>query len=238
MQTSIMVMDYKDVMKDKAMYAYIFSEGNKHLESLLNFCFNNNIETFACCKGHIDNKNSFPYVGFAFLDNEKLIYSNLISLLSKSKINDYIRFRLYKYRDKYRLICDIREKYSKNRFVINKVFKALEDGLSFCLTSFKFDDFYFDIFAFYCNLFKSKSASINSFTLDNINSNPSIIIKDNVNKIDKDDYKLFEYLISSGRKFVPTYRDCFENFIYFHLDINDIKFINEFISKKKILKKD
>lgn len=45
-----------------------FSEGNESLKKLLLYCFENGIQTRACCAGHEDKKQS-PYITFEF--NEK-----------------------------------------------------------------------------------------------------------------------------------------------------------------------
>lgn len=45
-------LSFTRVLKDKKKYAEIFSEGDKHLKRLLKLCFDNNIETNLCCKGH------------------------------------------------------------------------------------------------------------------------------------------------------------------------------------------
>lgn len=168
MQTTTMVIDYNKVINDIARYAYIFSEGNEYLESLLIFCFKNNIETFACCRGHENNKYLFPYIGFIFRKDNINIFSNLLTLLSSSKINDYIKIRIYKYKNKYRLTYNIRKKYAKNNDIINMAFKVLEDSLKLSLIYDSNNSYYYKLLSFYIFLLKDKKDSTFDFTLDNV----------------------------------------------------------------------
>lgn len=241
MQTTTMVIDYNKVINDIARYAYIFSEGNEYLESLLIFCFKNNIETFACCRGHENKKYSFPYIGFIFRKDNINIFSNLLTLLSSSKINDYIKIRIYKYKNKYRLICGIRKKYSKNNDIINMAFKVLEDSLKLSLIYDSNNNYYYKLLSFYIFLLKDKKDSIFDFTLDNVNSSLFILL-DKKKCLDNrflqtNSYEVLNYLLKNKKEVNCNSEDYLSGFIYYNLTINDIYNIENSILVKSKLKK-
>ena len=64
-------------------YAALFGEGSKKLTKLLLFCWNNNIRTFTCCKGH-EGKGP-GYIGF--LPDEELA-KYLIEIIDQLMINE------------------------------------------------------------------------------------------------------------------------------------------------------
>ena len=231
------VIEYSDVLVDKRAYARVFSEGNKNLESLLNFCFDNNIETFGCCKGHVTQSDSYPYIAFAFSSDDIDTYSNLISLVSRSKAGKFVNFRLYKFKNKYRLICNVVKKYCRNPFVINKAFMAIYEGFKLGIGKEAFDSYYKKILAFYTDLLAYKSASTYDFTLDNISSDLHILLNDklfaNPNLLVDDSNKLFRYLMLYDKKVKNKTADNYVSFTYFDLNMDDIDYINSNILKKE-----
>lgn len=76
------IIRYDEVLKDKGKYITLFSEGNTALASLLDCCFDNNIETRGCCKGHSDKKNSYPLIAFAINSTNKNYILKLIANLN------------------------------------------------------------------------------------------------------------------------------------------------------------
>ena len=66
-------------IKDKASAIKEFAEGNKALEALLKYCFDNGILTEACCKGHDDNLN--PYISFYVCKENEIYIKNIIDKL-------------------------------------------------------------------------------------------------------------------------------------------------------------
>lgn len=68
-----------------------FSEGNKDLECLLLYCFQNGLETKACCAGHEEQfdelGNGTPYIVFEYNENSsKAIISIIKKLMNKKGI--------------------------------------------------------------------------------------------------------------------------------------------------------
>ena len=66
-------------IKDKEAAIIEFAEGNKSLEALLKYCFDNGILTEACCKGHGDNLN--PYISFYICKENEIYIKNIIDKL-------------------------------------------------------------------------------------------------------------------------------------------------------------
>ncbi len=73
-----------------------FSEGNKTLENLLRFCYQNKVETRACCIGHEKEESlKTPYIAFVNSDEQNYIVESLINrLFSHGKFKDYIEIRI------------------------------------------------------------------------------------------------------------------------------------------------
>ena len=74
------LVEFKEVLKNKNHYAELFAEGSRELKDFLLFCFNNNIETNACCRGHIDEEMIYglpQYVKFN-IDNNKIEHLNFV----------------------------------------------------------------------------------------------------------------------------------------------------------------
>lgn len=97
---------YGDIPKDEIeKYASVFGEGSKELTDLLRYCFQNDIKTLACCKGHEDRKECDPYI--VFLPDEELSMY-LCELIDKMPIEsiivdkhkDYLRTAIFLYNDK------------------------------------------------------------------------------------------------------------------------------------------
>ena len=65
-----------------------FSEGNEDLRKLLLYCFQNNLETKACCAGHperFDGVNGTPYILFEYNENSSQAILSIIKKLIKQK---------------------------------------------------------------------------------------------------------------------------------------------------------
>ncbi len=74
-----------------------FSEGSKSLEELLKKCYQNGIETRACCIGHKENGNPFPYISIVVKKEQFPIMEKLTELLFKQDlIKDNIKIDLSK----------------------------------------------------------------------------------------------------------------------------------------------
>lgn len=69
-----------EVIKNKNYYAKLFSEGNRLLEKLLIYCFNNGIDTYMCSAGE-EGENDAPYFALhVSYENKELIYNILSSV--------------------------------------------------------------------------------------------------------------------------------------------------------------
>lgn len=69
-----------EVIKNKNYYAKLFSEGNKLLEKLLKYCFNNGIDTYMCSAGE-EGENDAPFFALhVSFENKELIYNILNSV--------------------------------------------------------------------------------------------------------------------------------------------------------------
>lgn len=78
------VYSREEILKDKERFAKEFSEGNPMLEQILLFCFNNGIETFGCCAGHLKSNGTTsmsPYIAMKKDETSEAFISNLISKL-------------------------------------------------------------------------------------------------------------------------------------------------------------
>ena len=85
----------KDLLKE-------FSEGSKALEDLLNYCYDNHIETRACCVGHKERGPiSTPYIMF-IIDKEQysLMESVINNMLNESGMEEDIQIEMQKEKEK------------------------------------------------------------------------------------------------------------------------------------------
>ncbi|MFA5408448.1 MAG: hypothetical protein WC343_06725 [Bacilli bacterium] len=73
-------LSLNEILKNKEYYAQLFSEGDKMLEKILLYCFDNKIETYMCCAGHFDEEKPAFFVMNIPYASKKLIYSIVSSL--------------------------------------------------------------------------------------------------------------------------------------------------------------
>ena len=75
-----------------------FSEGCAALENLLNCCYENKIETRACCSGHEeDSSHHKPYIMLIVAENQKKIMESMINVLfSLGTLSQHIKASLRK----------------------------------------------------------------------------------------------------------------------------------------------
>ncbi|MBQ7140277.1 MAG: hypothetical protein IJO32_02090 [Bacilli bacterium] len=88
----------KEIMKNPNKFALRFSEGNKSLEDLLNYCYSNNIMTRACCIGHENDSILYPqsYITFEINEQQFDMFANVSEIILNSKIGDKISIELSK----------------------------------------------------------------------------------------------------------------------------------------------
>ena len=77
------VVKFEDVMKDKQRFLKLFSEGDDNLKETLEYCFDNNISTRGCCKGHSYRKDSYPFIAFDISEDNYDHIRNLFNNLEK-----------------------------------------------------------------------------------------------------------------------------------------------------------
>ena len=123
----------KDLLKE-------FSEGSKALEDLLNYCFDNHIETRACCVGHKERGPiSTPYIKL-IIDKEQysLMESVINNMLNESGIEEDIKIEIQKEKEKtgvtfmYNKIEEnLREEFFNciNKSISNSLDKGIYNGL-------------------------------------------------------------------------------------------------------------
>ena len=75
-----------------------FSEGSKALEDLLIYCYENKIETRACCIGHReDGYQSKPYISFVIPEEQQFIIETVINyLLSQNSFSEHVQVEIQK----------------------------------------------------------------------------------------------------------------------------------------------
>ena len=78
------VVKFEDVMKDKERFLKLFSEGDQNLRDLLEYCFDNEINTRGCCKGHSYRKDSYPFIAFDISENNINHARNIFNNLEKN----------------------------------------------------------------------------------------------------------------------------------------------------------
>ena len=72
----------RDLLKD-------FAEGSPALERLLNTCYDHQVRTIACCRGH--GENGEPYIMFRIPKEHHLVMENMINaLLSREELKKYV----------------------------------------------------------------------------------------------------------------------------------------------------
>lgn len=113
-------LDFDKVLDNKEYYADLFSEGNKKLRKILMHCFNNKIETYMCCTGHVEEYS--PFIMFYIpYSNKKLIYSIVSSVYDV----DGVTIILGKDHAKEGIQVDIRSYYGN--WFFEDVYKGLTD---------------------------------------------------------------------------------------------------------------
>lgn len=124
---------YEEIPEDLIpKYAILFGEGSKKLTELLLFCWNNNIRTFSCCKGHYEKKDQ-GYIGF--LPDEELakylieIADQIMSSdIQIDNFNEMLRVTFYVSSElDFKVILNLIQKYvqeMKNGYQYNTRFPA------------------------------------------------------------------------------------------------------------------
>ncbi len=111
-------LEFKEVLKNKEYYAELFSEENKDLKNLLFNLWENNIETYMCCVGHVEDDAAYIMLYLPF--NDPKIYNIINSVITLKDV----QIRLGKEHKTEKLLIDIRS-FSNNFF-----FKKINDNLN------------------------------------------------------------------------------------------------------------
>ena len=103
MQNTVKCYSYDEINKDLLKE---FSEGSEALESLLNYCYENKIETRACCIGHKERGvHSKPYICFIIPQEQEYIIENIINnLFSKGEFSNYVEVEVDKENNNYNVV--------------------------------------------------------------------------------------------------------------------------------------
>lgn len=80
-------------MKNPIEFAHQFSEGNKALEYLLLYCFNNGIMTRGCCAGHKGVFN--PNIYFDLNKDQVFLASSIFENVLKNKLGSHCDFHIF-----------------------------------------------------------------------------------------------------------------------------------------------
>ncbi|MGI6329261.1 MAG: hypothetical protein ACOXZR_00165 [Bacilli bacterium] len=128
---------FSEVLKKKEEYATIFSEGNKHLKKLLNYCFDHNIETNLCCVGH--NEEMPMYIKFNITRNKEEDIARIINAVEN---NRYVILDFSK-----RSNDDYASLWVKTYYLyqVDQIFEDLYQGLSKKEKNQKLNQSYLDI---------------------------------------------------------------------------------------------
>lgn len=115
-------LSFAEVLKDKNKYVEIFSEGDKHLKKLLKFCFDNNIETNLCCKGHSEEQPM--YIKFN-INRNKL--DNLYRIIKAAVNNSSVVLEFCKRaNDDYASLWLVAYDFSKTEKIFNDLYHELK----------------------------------------------------------------------------------------------------------------
>ena len=89
----------EDLLKD-------FSEGSKALENLLNYSYNNLLETRACCIGHEDEGPlRTPYIVFIISEKQQQLMEKTINMvLSQETFSNHISVEINKERNNFMVV--------------------------------------------------------------------------------------------------------------------------------------
>ena len=111
-----------------------FSEGCAALENLLNCCYENKIETRACCSGHEeDGSHHKPYIMLIVAENQKKIMESMINVLfSLGTLSQHIKASLRKNNNTFLLTFNFD---SHNKDLRDLFFYSISRSLSGIITT-------------------------------------------------------------------------------------------------------
>ena len=133
MDSKVRCYAYNELDKDLLRQ---FSEGSAALESLLNFCYQNQVETKACCAGHEkEGTHKTPYIAFVVPQSQNYVFENMFNdIFQNSEFGKCINFEIGQIEDLIQVTCrfnyfgnELREKlfnliqYSMTNSIINNV---------------------------------------------------------------------------------------------------------------------
>ncbi len=136
------VVKFEDVLKDKERFLKLFSEGDENLRELLDYCFDNDINTRGCCKGHDYRKDSYPFIAFDIADYNSKHARNIFNNLDKqglvfsfdigSKLLGPTMYIKNLDKDRENFFIDIKESLDHNdlkqaKMFLRRSFELLED---------------------------------------------------------------------------------------------------------------
>lgn len=120
-------LSFVEVLKDKKKYARIFSEGDKYLERLLNYCFNHHLETNLCCAGHSEEEPM--YIKFNISRNSQEQINQIIgSVINNYKVNIELCKRA---NDDYASFWIMSYYLGEGEQIFNNIYYALKEGKVF-----------------------------------------------------------------------------------------------------------
>ena len=185
MRNSEKLYDIEEIKQNKEEYAKRFSEGDIILEAILKLAYENNVYTYACCKGHSFTELLYaPYLTFIIEENNKEMYSMMLEYFENADNKQLLNVGLTKVNGY--VAVSIHHKYG-NRFSFKKqkqFFTTIYEGLKYGLKNKdKVNEKFLGLISLYDYLCKDISYSGNYFECETLESNPIFLI------IDKDDNK-------------------------------------------------